>query len=140
MLVQASPKRNLGRVALGMVIVTTVALGLFVLAAIPSLLKVWRSADYPGASRLSDHSTYTLGHFSYRRDTAYRTKDTFPVVYNWYSSGHNLGPEDRAQSNCITMERTFREFYILERSMGVTLCDTRNGRMIFVTRTVELYR
>jgi hypothetical protein len=140
MLVQASPKRNTGRIALGMAIVVAVTLGLFVLAAIPSLLKVWRSADYPGASRLSDHSNYTLGHLSYRRDTAYRTKDPFPVVYNWYSSGHNLGPEEHAQSNCISMERSFREFYIIERYMGVTLCDTRDGRMIFVTRIVELYR
>jgi hypothetical protein len=140
MTLQAAPQRHGGRIALGVALVAGVAAGLFVLAAIPAVLREWRDADYPGASRLSDHSTYTLGHFSYRRDTAYRTKDLFPVVYNWYSSGHKLGPEEHAQSNCITMERTFREFFVIDRYMGVTLCDTRNGRMIFVTRTIELRR
>ncbi len=137
---QAAPLRSTWRIALGVALVAVVAAGLFVLAAIPSFLGAWREADYPGASRLSDHSTYTLGHLSFRRDTSYRTKDLFPAVYNWYSAGHHLGPEERAQSNCITMERSFRELYVIERSMGVTLCDTKNGRMIFVTRTIELRR
>ena len=135
---QAAPARTAGRTLLGVGIVVSVAAALFVMAAVPTILRVWRAADYPGAARLSDHNNVKLGSLDFRRDTTYRTGDPFPRVYNWYSSGHNLGPEARAQSNCILIERVYHELYVVERYMGVTMCDTPAGRMIYVTRTIAL--
>lgn len=124
-----------GRIALGLAVVIAATIAAFAAAVAPSLVQLWRAADYPGSIRLSDHTNLNLLHLSFRRDTSYRTKDEFPIVYNWYSSGQNLGPEERAQSNCILMERTFTVLHVIERYMGVMLCDTPNGRMIFVNRT-----
>lgn len=98
-----------------------------------------QAADYPNSLLVSDHDIYRWSpYLTVRRDTSYRTMDEFPVVYNWYSSGFNLGPEVRAQSACILMARSTTALAIVERSMSVTLCDTPTGRMIFVQRSVSL--
>jgi hypothetical protein len=127
-----------GRIGLALLIVIAGALAAFAVASLPGIIHFWRAADYPGAARISDHSKLSLGNLSFRRDTSYRTRDSFPRVYNWYSTGQALGPEQQAQSNCILMERSYTVIFVLERYMGVTLCDTPSGRMIFVTRTVAL--
>jgi len=94
-------------------------------------------AHYPGSTQLSSHDVVKLfPRFTYRQDTAYQTGDDFPKVYNWYSSGFELGPEVQAQSSCIDMYKEETNFGIT-RVMTVTLCDTPNGRMIFVQRSVK---
>ncbi len=96
------------------------------------------AADYPGSARTSDHAIYGYAPLSIRRDTAYLTTDEFPAVYNWYSVGFELGPEQRAQSGCILMARSQTTLGLLRNSMSVTLCDTPKGRMVFVMRHVQL--
>jgi hypothetical protein len=97
------------------------------------------AADYPGAELMAGQDTYSLWpNPTVKRDTSYLTHDAFPRVYNFYSSGFALGPEDYAQSNCIQMAKNFTDLYIIERHMSVMLCDTPSGRMVFVMRALTL--
>jgi hypothetical protein len=97
------------------------------------------AGDYPGSVLVSDHSLYHgAPRLSVRRDTVYRTSDPFPRVYNYYSNGFDLGPEQRAQSSCILMADAVTHFRLVATAMSVTLCDTPSGRMIFVMRSVGL--
>jgi hypothetical protein len=97
------------------------------------------AADYPGASRVSGQNIYKFSpNLTIRRDTAYRTDDPFPAVYNYYSAGFALGPESYAQSNCIQMADAVTEMRVFKRTMSVTVCDTRSGRLIFVMRSLSL--
>ena len=95
-----------------------------------------RAGDYPGAQLVSSHSIHAFSpELTVRTDSSYRTNDKFPAVYHWYSKRFALGPEAGAHSACIIMERTSNSLGIVERSVGVTVCDTVNGRLIFVQRT-----
>ncbi|MFQ5611834.1 MAG: hypothetical protein ACE5H9_06840 [Anaerolineae bacterium] len=98
-----------------------------------------RQADhYPGALLVSEHNVYeTFPQFFIRWDATYRTSDDFPRVYNWYSSGFKLGPERRANSNCVLLEGSSRWFVIV-RNTAVLVCDTPLDRMMFVQRSTTL--
>lgn len=106
-----------------------------VLAAV--LLVLQADDGYPNALVASSKHSYKLFPPYLRRDTFYRTPDAFPAVYNWYSSRLGLGPEARAMSRCISMERSRRVLFV-NRYVAATVCDTPNGRMIFVQRTLWL--
>jgi len=113
------------------------------LAALALILFVnWyqQSAVYPGSLVMgSDHTIYKLSPVpTVRQDSAYRSTDAFGKVYNFYSSGFELGPESYAQSTCILMAHSFTDFWVIRRQMTVTLCDTPQDRMIFVMRSLEL--
>lgn len=96
------------------------------------------AAQYPGAVPLSFHDHVSVyPQVSYKRAAAYRSMDDFVSIYNWYSRGFSLGPEKQAQSNCIHMYDTKTQLG-MSWIMTVTLCDTPNGRMIFVQRTLEV--
>lgn len=100
----------------------------------------YQAADYPGALPMADHSLYRwTPALHWRRDTSYRSTAEFPELYNWYSQRFGLGPEARAESACITMQKADRVF-ILERLTTVMICDTGPDRLVFVTRafTVRL--
>jgi len=137
---QSEQAPSTARVGLTLLLVAGGALALLALAALPSLYQFWRASDYPGAARISNHSNLNVADLYYRHDASFRTKDEFPIVYNWYSSGQGLGPEQRAQSNCILMARTLSQLYVIERYTGVMLCDTPTGRLIYVTRSVTVRR
>jgi hypothetical protein len=96
-----------------------------------------RAADYPGARLVTNHNLYRPGQLAIRRDTTYRTQDTLPQVYHWYSSGFELGPESSAHSSCITMERS-TTWLVVEQHIGVMVCDTPTGRLVFVERSAGL--
>jgi hypothetical protein len=97
------------------------------------------AADYPGAARVAGQYIYKFSpNLTVRRDTAYRTADPFPNVYNFYSAGIELGPEAYAQSSCIQMSQAVTELRVFQRSMSVTVCDTPSGRLIFVMRSLSL--
>jgi hypothetical protein len=98
-----------------------------------------QSTDYPGALLRADDTIYKLSPtLSIRRDSTYLSGDRFNVVFNWYSSGFNLGPESYAQSGCALMARSFSDFNFIERQMSVMVCDTPKGRLIFVMRSMAL--
>jgi hypothetical protein len=118
------------------------AASLAALAAVSALYATFRfraAADYPGSMLVADNTIYDFTpHLSLRRDTSYRTNDEFPLVYNWYSNGFNLGPEAYAQSNCILMANATTSLRVVEQQMSVMVCDTSNGRLIFVMRSIGL--
>ena len=99
-----------------------------------ALYQAQRAADYPGARLVSEHNLYLPSRLTVRRDTTYRTQDVFPDVYNWYSRRFQLGPESSAHSSCITMERT-TTWLVVEQHVGVMVCDTPTGRLVFVERS-----
>jgi hypothetical protein len=133
-------KKPIGnRVWWGLAITAWVAATLVALGLILFVNWYRQSADYPGALLRADHTIYNFSpQLNIRRDTSYRSADKFNKIYNWYSNGFELGPEARAQSSCILMAKTFTDLGVIERQMSVTLCDTPNGRMIFVMRSVAL--
>jgi hypothetical protein len=115
--------------AAGLLIVMLGTLGMLAVAG------QYQAADYPGAMLVADRTMYRASPaLAVRRDTSYRSSDPFPTIYNWYSQSFNLGPEARAQSACITLERS-SGWAIFHQYVGVTLCDTPNGRMMFVQRS-----
>ena len=117
-------------------------LALAALAALTAIYAVFRfrsAADYPGGMLVADNTLYNLSpHLSLRRDTSYRTSDTLPLVYNFYSNGFDLGPESYAQSNCILMAHASTTLRVIEQQMSVMVCDTASGRLIFVMRSIGL--
>jgi hypothetical protein len=103
------------------------------------LARYQNAADYPGAEVVAGQNSFAFWpHLVVKRDTAYRTGDPFPAVYNFYSSGFHLGPEAYALGSCIQMARTTTELYVLERNMSAMVCDTPAGRMIFVMRAISV--
>jgi hypothetical protein len=102
------------------------------------VIKDRQAANYPGAVQLSMHDQVSVyPQVSYKQATSYRSMDDFVSIYNWYSTGFSLGPEKQAQSKCIHMYDTSKKLGV-SRIIAVTVCDTPNGRMIFVQRTVEV--
>ena len=118
--------------------------GLFVLLAVTAVIGLIslvvtldrQSARYPDAEPISNHENYSGLPFNYKWDNAYYTTDPFPAVYNWYSTGFNLGPEARANGRCILMEGSEKRL-TATRYTSVLLCDTPTGRMIYVTRSTS---
>ncbi len=118
--------------------------GLFVLLGLTAviafaviLLQTDReAARYPKSEPISNHENYSGLPFSYKWDNAYRSTDPFPAVYNWYSTGFDLGPEMRANGRCILMEGSRKQLGST-RHMSVMLCDTPEARMIYVSRSTS---
>ena len=118
--------------------------GIFVLLAVAAVIvfaaaiisQDRESARYPEAEPITRHENYTGLPFNYKWDDTYRTTDPFPAVYNWYSTGFNLGPEMRANGRCILMEGSEKRL-AATRYTSVLLCDTPNGRMIYVSRSTS---
>jgi len=105
------------------------------LCGILSLLvyRTYQATEYPGATRVADQNlTLYTPNFVIRRTTVYRTDDPFSKVYNWYSSKLTLGPENYAQSNCISMSKSATRAWLLEEQMSAMVCNTPSGRMMFV--------
>jgi hypothetical protein len=104
-----------------------------------AIVRYSNAADYPGAASSGGKDLIKVWpHLAIRRDSSYRTPDPLPRVYKWYSTGFSLGPESYALSNCIQIAKSFTDFYVVERDMSVTICDTPSGRMIFVMRSLTL--
>ena len=96
-----------------------------------------QAVKYPGSVQIAGHdSIQWFPRFFYRQDASFRTPDDFTSVFNWYSSGFDLGPERAAQSSCSLISDTVNRFGI-ETVTAVTVCDTPNGRMVFVQRSLE---
>ena len=45
-----------------------------------------KRAQYPGSVSLTGHSNYSALPSQFRWDNSYRTTDSFPTVYQWYST------------------------------------------------------
>jgi hypothetical protein len=117
-------------------------IGLILLAAALGLVAVLSSQDrasarYPGAEPISQHENYSGLPFNYKWDNTYHTTDPFPAVYNWYSTGFDLGTEMRANGRCILLEGSKKRLNAT-RHMSVLLCDNPRGSMIFVSRSTSL--
>jgi hypothetical protein len=120
-------------------VVGCVGLAALVLAAVLFVAWYRQSANYPGALAMGDSTLYRYNpNVFIRQDASYRSSDPFNDVFNWYSSGFDLGPETFAQSGCALMARSFTDLAVIERQMSVMVCDTPNGRLIFVMRSLSL--
>jgi hypothetical protein len=116
--------------------------GLCVILLITGMLLVIFNQDreaarYPDAIRVSDHTNYAGLPRQFRWDNAYRTTDPFPQVYNWYSTKFDLGAENRANGRCIILEGA-HQTPLSNRTTTVSLCNTAEGQLIFISRTTQL--
>jgi hypothetical protein len=93
-----------------------------------------QAAQYPDSEPITNHENYSGLPFTYKWDNAYRSYDPFPAVYNWYSTGFDLGPEMRGNGRCILMQGSQTRL-ATTRHMSVLLCDTPTGNMIYVSRS-----
>ena len=125
----------------GLIVLVVLMVAMLGTAAVVFVVRFQNAADYPGAVFLGGHNLYKFWpHPVIRRDTSYLTSAPFGEVYNFYSNGFDLGPEQHALSQCILMANSTTTVWIIENEMAVTLCDTPSGRMIFVMRAVSLRR
>jgi hypothetical protein len=103
----------------------------FLLSAL--LQREQRTTHYPGATHISSNNNYRRLPQRLSRVDFYHTEDPFTQVYNWYSTGFDLGPEARANGRCIDLEGR-QSRLLLEQHISVTLCNTPTGQTIHVTR------
>jgi hypothetical protein len=118
------------------------ALGLLIVLALIGAVGVvaWQdrqAARYPGSLPIASHSIYRGLPNEYRWDDTYLTTDNFTAVYNWYSINFELGAEAHAMEKCTILEGNNPQLGV-NRYVSVSVCNTPNGQMIFVSRTTSL--
>lgn len=94
------------------------------------------AAAYPDSIPLSSHSNYKFP-THYRWDDSYSTQDTISQLYEYYSITFQLGSESKAIGSCTLLEDT-KTYFMASRTMSVMLCETKNERLIYVTRSTAL--
>ena len=97
------------------------------------------AARYPGSILLSEHNNYSGFPYMFRWDNSYQTNDTVNKVYNWYSITFDMGAESKANGSCIYLEDSFVRLRI-QRTMSVFICGTKDGQLIYVSRSTALLR
>lgn len=133
------PQAGQQRFILWALAVAGLALALSGLILVRLTLYYWNAPDYPGSVQFGKNNYYKITpQVEVRQDASYLSNDNFRAIYNFYSSGFELGPEKHALGTCIEMMNTSNFARVIERNMSVTLCDTPKGRMIFVTRIYSL--
>lgn len=97
-----------------------------------------QSLQYPGSQPLSEHHIRRFfPNPTFKSSQSYLADDKFPDVLNWYSHRFRLGVEKQAQSKCSHHYAT-HPIFLLSQTTTLTLCDTSQGRMIFVQQTTAL--
>jgi hypothetical protein len=124
---------------LGCGIILLLSLLLFATTFVLTFGRARQETYYPGSVALSNHANYRGLPTQLRWDNSYLTTDPFNDVYRWYSIKFDLGAEDRALGNCITLEGPI-EHLLLEQTINVEICGTSNGQMVFVSRSMALRR
>ena len=100
-------------------------------------------ARYPGSTLLGGgqlkFSALARGYVS--QDGAYETTDRFPEVWHWYANRFDLGANRvvNAMENCMSLGKV-EDRFLTRHVIGVTLCDKPDGTMIFINRTLFVYR
>lgn len=112
---------------------------ILIVPPVQSAVATLRASDYPAADITADRLRFDTSStaIQLRRNTAYRTTDTFPDVYQWYSIGFGLGPEQAGHNDCILMANT-QTTSIFEQHMAVTVCESNGARRVFVQRSLGL--
>lgn len=118
------------------------ALALVIVAALLGVVGVvaWQDRQagrYPGSLPISSHSIYRGLPNEYRWDDTYLTTDNFTTVYNWYSVNFELGAEAHAMEKCTILEGNNPRLGV-NRYVSVSVCNTPDGQLIFVSRTTSL--
>ena len=98
----------------------------------------YQAGAYPGARQLSGQTNLTwLPAPHYRLNSSYRSADTFPEIVNWYQRQLGVGTEAQAQGGCSRLfGRNHR--LLLSQSASVTVCETAQGRLIFIQRVTTV--
>lgn len=99
----------------------------------------YSATDIPGGVISSSELTLRFRpNLSARRDVVYRSRERFNKMYSWYSGRFNLGTEQHATGACSLIARSGNVFSTLDQSMSVMMCDTPQGPMAFVARTLTV--
>lgn len=132
-----NPRVNNQNSLIGCGIISVVCLIGLIIIVIISIQRERQSVQYPGSMRVSSHSNYSRFPFAFRWDDSFQTTDSFPSVYNWYSTNFNMGAEAEANGACILLEGN-TERILSTRAISVLICETPKGRMAFVNQSVFL--
>ncbi len=99
----------------------------------------YSASDIPGSAISSSELTVRFRpNLSVRRDVVYRSRERFNKMYTWYSRRFNLGAEQHATGACSLIARSGTVLFTLDQSMSVMMCDTPQGPMAFVARTLTV--
>ena len=119
------------------------ALACICAAAVFRLGRDYDPARYPGSTVLGGgklkFNALARGYVS--QDGAYETTDRFPDVWHWYANRFDLGANRvvNAMENCMSLAKD-EDRFLTRHVIGVTLCDNPDGTMIFINRTLFVYR
>jgi len=100
-------------------------------------------ARYPGSTRMSgghfDLTSLHKGMIS--QNGAYRTRDDSLTVWRWYADRFDLAPFEvhNAMGNCLSLGKDDQQV-LARHVIGITLCSNTHGTMIFINRTVYMFR
>ena len=98
----------------------------------------YQAGTYPEARQLSGQANLTwLPTPHYRLNTSYRSADAFPDIVNWYQTQLRVGAEAQAQGGCSHLFGHTHHL-LLSQSASVTVCETAQGRLIFVQRVTTV--
>ena len=107
-------------------------------AAVAAYL-TYSATDMPGGAVSASELTVSFRpNLSARRDVVYRSHERFNKMYGWYSGRFNLGAEQHATGACSLIARSGAVVATLDQSMSVMMCDTPEGPMAFVARTLTV--
>jgi hypothetical protein len=97
--------------------------------------RMQESTIYPQATVLSSHRLSALPHLLFQQQLSLRSQDETPQVYAWYARNFGIGPEQMATGQCSHMGAS-QSFLFLERRLSLTVCDSRNGRLIYIQQAM----
>ena len=97
--------------------------------------RVQESIVYPQATLLSSHRLSALPHLLFQQRLSLRSQDETPQVYAWYARNFGIGAEQLATGQCSYMGGN-QSFLFLERRLSLTICDSRNGRIIYIQQAM----
>ena len=100
-------------------------------------------ARYPGSTRMSggDFDLTSLHKGIISQSGVYRTRDDSLTVWRWYTDHFGLTSfeMENAMGNCFSLGKDDHQA-LTRHTIGITLCSNTRGTMIFVTRTVFMFR
>lgn len=90
---------------------------------------------YPGSTELRGQSYLTLRPDYLRLENAYRARDDFVPVRNWYIVQHGLRVVEEGE-DCVGLSDSNKTLFARHLT-SVLICDTPRGQFILVTRLIS---
>jgi len=123
------------RIYWGLAIMAGLSLVTLVILLGYGFYRVQESIIYPQATILSSHRLSAPPHLLFQQRFSLRSQDETPQVYAWYARNLGIGGEEAATGQCSQMGSN-QSFLFLRRRLSLTICDSKNGRMIYIQQAM----